>query len=96
MNAMLRAACEEIKSVLQASDTFKLLTTSGADRLAARAQTRKALIKEMVDSAGTQQASGRLPDANETEALLRHAELEAKAQERLAEWLKRAGGAVHG
>src|ERR1039458_2597857 len=80
----------ETASLLRASDTFKLMTSEGAARLSARACERTALIKSV-----RTQLIPRIPELREQrefDEILRLAESEAAAQEKLAAWLRRLAG----
>ena len=87
---LLRAALAEMASIVRASDTFRLVTTDGAARLANRARERRGTVSE-VRKAWSHAVPG---DArkDELDALLLHAELEIGSQEKLAAWLLKLGG----
>ncbi len=80
--------------LLSASDTFRLATTEGATRLRYRAIQRSALLERQRELISTHVSD--LTEQHELRQMLRLAELEARAQGKLAEWLTglgdRAGG----
>ncbi len=77
---------DELLSMLRASDTFKLVTTEGASHLANRAAARRVFIDRRLRPFKAQ-----ISDASEQhdfDAILKLAETEVDAQEKLADWLK--------
>jgi hypothetical protein len=82
----LSGLVHESLALLRASDTFKLVTTKGAEELSVWALRRKAMIDEIREQAPT-----RWPELLDLR-LLELAEAEANAQETLADWLRRLAG----
>lgn len=80
----------EAAKFARATETFRLVTTEGAGRLEAEGRQRLALIAEIpkrVVNPGDEHAFRKL---------LGPAEAEARAQLRLAEWLRRLAGSGEG
>ena len=87
----LGALRREAMSMLRSSDTFKLVTTEGATRLSQRARERKHFISDRLGPLADVEIND-LPERREFDAVLRLAEIEAEAQEKLAAWLKLLAG----